>query len=132
MHPQTRSAVQPNTLVASITHGDSIGGGQHRAGIPEGGFDASRGPMLGSSAHGKVDLVALGIDDQTGPVFKVEPAEGVLQPGEVLDVAITFYPLDSSSRSVCHSYASQSYASRSCLSPEGWIPEDILRPIRFI
>jgi hypothetical protein len=65
--------------------------------IPDGGFDTTYGPMEGSGAYGKMDLVALGMDNQT-PAFVVEPAEGILQPGEVLDVAVTFLPLDSSAR----------------------------------
>ena len=76
--------------------------------IPEGGFDATQGPMAGSAAHGKVDLIALGLASTAtpvgeaaaavGPLFVVEPAEGVLQPGEVLDVGITFLPSDSAGR----------------------------------
>ena len=77
--------------------------------IPEGGFDATQGPMAGSAAHGKVDLIALGLASAAttpaggaaaaeGPLFVVEPAEGVLQPGEVLDVGITFLPSDSAGR----------------------------------
>jgi hypothetical protein len=89
------SAVPPNALLLGFEKEGLTSSGQLP--FPEGGVDSTLGPLKGSGAYGRIDAVALGLSAEKS-AFLIEPSEGVLRPGEVLDVSIIFLPLDSTKR----------------------------------
>ncbi|KAG1668832.1 hypothetical protein FOA52_004926 [Chlamydomonas sp. UWO 241] len=93
VHPMAETHLDGSLRIDDDTAVFAKGSGGTASGvIARGGHDVRDGPLPGSGAFGRVDLVDLEMD-LTRP-FVVEPAEGVLPPGEQVEFKVSFLPLE--------------------------------------